>query len=99
VADVLQGADPEQIADVCRRFGVARLEVFGSASRGEDRPDSDIDLLYDLAPGARLGWDIEDLASELAAVLGRRVDLVSRRFLNQRLRAVVLADAKQLYAA
>lgn len=40
--------------------------------------DSDIDLLHQLAPGARLGWAIEDLAVELEALLGRPVDLVAR---------------------
>ena len=68
-------------------------------AHGTDDPDSDIDLLYTLAPGARLGWEIEDLASELAAVLGRRVDLVSRRALNARLRDHVLREARPFYAA
>ena len=48
--------DAERIAEICRRYGVARLDVFGSVSRGEAAPDSDVDVLYELAPGARLGW-------------------------------------------
>lgn len=91
--------DVDQIAAICHRYGVARLEVFGSVGRGEDRPDSDIDLLYDLAPGARLGWDIETLADELSEALGRPVDLVSRKALHERLREAVLAEAQLLYAA
>jgi uncharacterized protein len=91
--------DLEELAAVCRRFGVARLDVFGSVGRGEGRPTSDIDVLYELAPGVRLGWDIEDLAEELSAVLGRRVDLVSRKALHERLRDAVLAEARVLYAA
>ena len=50
-------------------------------------------------PGGRLGWEIENLADELSAVLGRPVDLVSRRALHERLRETVLADARLLYAA
>jgi uncharacterized protein len=73
--------------------------VFGSVSRGEDRADSDIDLLYELTPGARLGWDIEALADELSGALGRPVDLVSRKALHRRLRDAVLAEAQPLYAA
>jgi uncharacterized protein len=92
-------ADVDRIAEICHRYGVARLEVFGSAGRGEERPDSDVDVLYELAPGARLGWEIEDLADELSAVLGRPVDLVSRRALHERLREAVLAEARLLYAA
>jgi uncharacterized protein len=91
--------DLGELAAVCRRYGVARLDVFGSAARGEDRSDSDVDLLYELAPGARLGWEIEDLSDELAAVIGRPIDLVSRRALHARLRDAVLAEAQQLYAA
>lgn len=92
-------ADLDRIAEICQRYGVARLEVFGSVGRGEERPDSDVDVLYELAPGARLGWEIEDLADELSAVLGRPVDLVSRRALHERLREAVLAEARLLYAA
>lgn len=91
--------DLNQIEDICQRFGVARLEIFGSVGREEDRPGSDIDLLYELAPGARLGWNIETLADELSEVLGRPVDLVSRKALHERLRDAVLAEAQLLYAA
>jgi hypothetical protein len=91
--------DIDRIAEICRRYGVARLDVFGSVSRGEAAPDSDIDVLYDLAPGARLGWHIEALADELSGVFGRGVDLVSRNALHERLRASVLAEARVLYAA
>lgn len=91
--------DVDRIADICQRFGVARLEVFGSVGRGEATADSDVDVLYELAPDARLGWRIEDLADELADAFGRRVDLISRRALHQRLRADVLAEARLLYAA
>lgn len=92
-------ADLDRVGEICRRYGVARLEVFGSVSRGEEREGSDVDVLYELAPGARLGWAIEDLSDELSEVLGRRVDLVSRRALHERLREAVLAEALVLYAA
>lgn len=91
--------DIDRIAEICRRYGIARLEVFGSVSRGEAAPSSDVDVLYELAPGARLGWGIEALADELAEVLGRPVDLVSRNALHEGLRASVLAEARVLYAA
>jgi hypothetical protein len=91
--------DLERLAEVCARYGVTRLEVFGSVSRGDDRPDSDVDILYELGSGARLGWNIENLADDLAEVLGRPVDLVSRHALHERLRPSVLAEAQVLYAA
>ncbi len=91
--------DVERLREVCERYGVVRLEVFGSLVHGAARPDSDIDLLYTLAPGTRLGWAIEDLNEELAAVFGRPVDLVSHRGLNPRIRERVLAEAQPFYAA
>ncbi len=91
--------DDERLGDVCNRYGVARLEVFGSTGRGASQPDSDVDLLYELKPGARLGWRIEDLADELSAILGRPVDLVSRGALHERIRDKVLGEALLLYAA
>lgn len=91
--------DADRLAGVCRRYGIARLYVFGSVSRGEAGADSDIDVLYELLPGSRLGWDIEQLADELSHVLGRAVDLVSRNALHERLREPVLTDARLLYAA
>ena len=91
--------DLDRLAKVCERYGVARLEVFGSISRGEERPDSDVDVLYELVPGARLGWDIENLTDELSDELGQPVDLVSRKALHERLREAVLAEASVLYEA
>jgi predicted nucleotidyltransferase len=91
--------DLDRLREVCSRYGVSRLEVFGSVSRGEATPDSDVDILYELEPGARLGWDIEELADELGVLLGRPVDLVSRNSLHVRLREKVLGEARLLYAA
>jgi predicted nucleotidyltransferase len=91
--------DSGVLRDICDRYGIARLDVFGSVSRGDAAAGSDIDVLYELRPGARLGWEIEDLADELSGALGRRVDLVSRNALHDRLRDTVLAEARLLYAA
>ena len=54
---------------------VANLRVFGSVARGEDRPDSDLDLLADLPPGMGL-LGLGRVQADLEAVLGSRVDLV-----------------------
>ena len=91
--------DDRRLAEICRRYGIGRLDIFGSVSRGDAGPSSDVDVLYELAPGARLGWEIENLADELTQVLGRRVDLVSRSALHDSLRDSVLAEAQLLYGA
>lgn len=91
--------DQRRLDEICREYGISRLDVFGSISRGEAGDDSDIDVLYELLPGRRLGWEIETLCDRLAELLGRPVDLVSRNGLHERLRASVLAEAQPLYAA
>jgi UTP:GlnB (protein PII) uridylyltransferase len=48
----------DQIAELCRRYGIAELSGFGSVARGEDRPDSDVDLLYVSASDSKSSlWD------------------------------------------
>ncbi len=90
--------DEAGLAEVCERYGIARRLVFGSVARGTASPDSDIDVLYELRPGRRLGWEIEQLADE-RRVFGRPVDLVSAAALHRRLRDTVLSEARTLYAA
>jgi predicted nucleotidyltransferase len=47
--------DEGRLADICDRYGIAKLQIFGSQARGNAGPDSDIDVLYTLRPGRRLG--------------------------------------------
>jgi predicted nucleotidyltransferase len=70
----------DEIAALCREFGVARLEVFGSAATGSfDPARSDVDFLVEYTPETDLGPWIGrhfDLRDQLAEVMGRPVDLV-----------------------
>ena len=91
--------DVARLAEVCGRYGLAELAVFGSVARGDAGPDSDVDLLFALAPGARLGFAVFDLEDELADVFGRPVDLLSKDSVHRLLRDEVLSEAKVLYAA
>jgi predicted nucleotidyltransferase len=97
--EVPAGYDAERLGAVCRKYGISVLLVFGSVARGEATPSSDVDLLYELRPGARLGWEIEDLSDALAEIFGRPVDLVSRTALHPMLRSAVLDEARPVYAA
>jgi uncharacterized protein len=92
--------DGVSLAEVCRRYGVKELALFGSSVRGEIRPESDIDIMVEFAPGVRVGLiRFESLVEELAALAGRRVDVVTKRGLKPWVRPEVLRDAQVIYAA
>jgi predicted nucleotidyltransferase/DNA-binding XRE family transcriptional regulator len=71
--------------------GVQNLRVFGSVARGEDRPDSDVDLLADLPPGLSL-FGLGRAEADLGAILGARVDLIPAGDLKPGVRARVEPD-------
>lgn len=89
-----------ELARLCRAYGIAELSVFGSVARGEDEPDSDVDLLYVGDPAVEASWsDRWELKERLEALLGRRVDLVPKDYLHWVIKDRVLADAQPIYAA
>jgi hypothetical protein len=89
-----------EVADICRRHQLRELSLFGSAARGEMRPDSDIDFLVDFLPCARPGLlGVAAMMRELTALLGRRVDIAIKPALKPVIRSGVLAEALFIYAA
>lgn len=79
--------DESALAELCRRYRVRELSVFGSAARGETRPDSNIDLLLEFLPDAEVDLiDHAGLMLDSAQLLGRKVDLVSKRALKPLIR-------------
>jgi predicted nucleotidyltransferase len=89
--------DESKLADLCRRYRVRELSVFGSAARGEMRPDSDVDLLVEFQPDAEIDLvDYAGLMLDLSRLLGRKVDLVSKKGLKPLIRASVLSEARLL---
>jgi hypothetical protein len=88
------------IEELCVRFEVERLYLFGSAARGTMGQDSDVDLLVEFQPHARIGLiRFHQLQQELEGLFGRKVDLVSKAGLNPLIRDGVLAEALLLHAA
>lgn len=88
----------EKIAEICRRYRIVEMAVFGSAARGDARPDSDIDIMAVLDPEARLGWDFFGIGDELAAALGRHVDFGTKDSLKPHAKPSALRDAVVIYA-
>ena len=78
----------EQVVAIAARHHGSRVRLFGSAARGDDRPDSDIDLLVDFDEGSSL-FDLMRMARELEALLGRSVEVVSAGGLKSRDHAII----------
>ena len=93
--------DGPALVELCRRYSVKELSLFGSAVRGEMRPESDVDIMVEFEPGVRIGVvKFESLAEELKSLLaGRSVDLVTKHGLKPWVRPQVLKDARVIYAA
>lgn len=89
----------EEIADFCRRHHIRWLALFGSVLRDDFTASSDVDVLVEFEPGARLGFGIIRAQDELSQILGRRVDLRTPRELSKYFRDEVLAEAEDLYVA
>ncbi|MEO8478130.1 MAG: nucleotidyltransferase domain-containing protein [Gemmatimonadota bacterium] len=81
-----------QIRAAAEAHGGSDVRLFGTAARGEDRPDSDIDLLVTLAPGKSL-LDLARLELSLEELLQRPVDVVTLGALTEPMRSTVLNDA------
>ncbi len=92
--------DRSAVRAFCQRHHVARLALFGSALRDDFGPDSDVDVLVEFQPGHVPGLDFVSMERELSGLLqGRRVDLVTPKFLNVLIQEQVLREAEPLYVA
>ncbi len=91
--------DRESIADFCRRHHIAKLSLFGSVLRDDFAPESDVDVLVEFEPGHVPGLGLIRMERELSEALdGRRVDLLTPKFINRRIRKRVMDEAEVQYA-
>jgi len=74
------------------RFGIDTIGIFGSVSRGEDRPGSDVDVLYTFRPGESTLANLVSLGTYLEELFGRKVDLIAERSLSPYIRSDVIAE-------
>ena len=81
----------EALPDLCRRFAVARLGVFGSVARGTAGPGSDVDILVEFDGPATLDGFM-GVKAELENLLGVQVDLATPRTLRPSLLSLVMKD-------
>lgn len=81
-----------------QRYHVRKAAVFGSAARGEDRPDSDIDILVEMPEASGL-FDLLALQTDLEELFSRSVDLVEYNAIRERLKPYILHDQTPIFAA
>lgn len=89
-----------RLTDICQRYEVSELAMFGSILRRDFRDDSDVDLLVEFKPDAEIGFlTLARMQRELTAIFRRPVDLVPKAGLKPKIRQEVLSTMKVLYAS
>jgi hypothetical protein len=88
----------EKIAEICRKYCIREMSVFGSAARGNMGQESDVDILVDFFPGVVHGWDYFGIEAELSETFGRSVDVATKKWLRPGVRDRILPEAHVIYA-
>ena len=83
--------------EIFRKFGVSKIGIFGSFARGEEKPESDIDIFVTFSPGKKTFDNYMGLKNHLASLFKRKVDLVTYDGLNPHIRESVLNEV--IYAS
>ena len=98
----LPGIDAKALALLCRKYGVRKMSLFGSAARNELRPDSDVDLLVEFKRSSKTGlFELVHMQDELSPLFGKReVHIAGPEILeNPYRRKAILPDLRTLYEA
>jgi uncharacterized protein len=89
--------DRDAVSAFCRRHHITRLALFGSVLRDNFGPDGDVDVLVEFQAGHFSGFNFVSIEGEFSGLLhGRRVDMVTPKSLNPRIRDQVLRGAEPL---
>ncbi len=98
IPEILQKSK-KRIAEICCRYQIRELSLFGSQARGDSTPISDFDFLVNFKPEAKVGFiKLGKIQSELEEIVRTKVDLVPKEGLKPIIRQRVLAEAEIIYA-
>lgn len=99
IPDVLKKSK-KRIGEICRRYKIRELSLFGSQVRGDFTAKSDFDFLVDFEPDARIGFfALGEIQEKLEEIVHTQVDLVPKDGLKPLIRKSVLSEAEVVYAA
>ena len=99
---IYHGVDIPQhrLAELCRRYGVKRLSLFGSILTGRFGPQSDVDMVVEFLPEAKIGlFEMSEMEEALTSIVGRKVDLRTPAEISRYFREKVMHRAVLQYAA
>jgi len=90
----------DQVAALCRRYGIRELALFGSVLLDDFSATSDVDVLYEVTPTSPLRslFDLANFVADLEELLGRRVDAANKHRLSPALRQEILSTRTVIYA-
>lgn len=89
----------KEIEKVCREQGISYLALFGSHARGDEKPDSDVDLLVEFDPKRDIGLShLIHTEKKISQILDRKVDLVPKDSLDKYIAPYIQNDLKTIYA-
>lgn len=90
----------QKIAEICRRYQISELALFGSQVRGDFHDKSDFDFLVEFQPEAKIGFiELGHIQEELETVVQTKVDLVPKDGLKPVIKQAVLSEAEVIYGA
>ncbi|MGI9034610.1 MAG: nucleotidyltransferase family protein [Pyrinomonadaceae bacterium] len=99
IPEILQKSE-NQISEICGRYKIRELSLFGSQARGDFSSKSDFDFLVEFEPEAEIGFiELGLIQEELETIVEKPVDLVSKKGLKKLIREQVLEQSEIIYAA
>ena len=87
----------KKIRPILQEHGIKRASVFGSVARGDERTNSDVDLLVELGPGPMGMFKYMEFIRKLENSLDKKVDLVTEGNVNRHLEPYIRPDLKKIY--
>jgi predicted nucleotidyltransferase len=91
--------DHTLLNQICEKYKVRELRVFGSFAKENNKSDSDVDILYDFYDSSNIGLEIVDFAEELEMLFNRKVDIVSLKVVPHYLKELIISPSVKIYDA